>query len=302
MVTEPAIQLEKLTKFYGAQRGVIDVDLEVMPGEIFGYLGPNGAGKSTTIRILLDLIRPTSGSLKVLGLDAQADAIEVRRRVGYMPSDPGLYGSLTGREYLTHAAGLRGGVDWGEVERLAERLSCDLSRRIDTLSHGNRQKVVVIQAFMHKPEVLVLDEPTQGLDPLMQEEFQSLLLEARDEGRTVFLSSHVLPEVEEICNRVGIIREGRIVAVEDVATLRGRRVRSIEIEFGGNVAPEEFEGLDGVRNMSVSDSFLRCDIEGSLAQLFKAAGRYEIVNVTTREPSLEEAFLAYYGVGEDGDL
>lgn len=298
-MTEPAIRLEKLTKFYGSQRGVIDVDLEVMPGEIFGYLGPNGAGKSTTIRILLDLIRPTSGSLKVMGFDAQADAIEVRRRVGYVPSDPGMYGSLTGREHLTYAASLRGGVDWREVERLAERLSCDLSRRIDTLSRGNRQKVVVIQAFMHKPEVLVLDEPSSGLDPLIQEEFKSLLLEAHEDGRTVFLSSHVLPEVEDICNRVGIIRDGRIVAVEDVDTLRGRRVRSLEIEFGEPVAAGDFEGLSGVRNMSVSDGFLRCDIEGSLAQLFKAAGRYEIVNVTTREPSLEEAFLAYYGVGEE---
>ncbi len=298
-MTEPAIRLEKLTKFYGSQRGVIDVDLEVMPGEIFGYLGPNGAGKSTTIRVLLDLIRPTSGSLKVMGFDAQADAIEVRRRVGYVPSDPGMYGSLTGREHLTYAASLRGGVDWWEVDRLAERLSCDLSRRIDTLSRGNRQKVVVIQAFMHKPEVLVLDEPSSGLDPLMQEEFKSLLLEAHEDGRTVFLSSHVLPEVEDICNRVGIIRDGRIVAVEDVDTLRGRRVRSLEIEFGEPVAAGDFEGLSGVRNMSVSDGFLRCDIEGSLAQLFKAAGRYEIVNVTTREPSLEEAFLAYYGVGEE---
>ena len=298
---EPAIRLEKLTKFYGSQRGVVDVDLEVMPGEIFGYLGPNGAGKSTTIRVLLDLIRPTSGSLKVMGLDAQADALEVRRRVGYVPSDPGLYGSMTGREYLTYAAGLRGGVDWREVERLAERLSCDLSRRIDTLSHGNRQKVVVIQAFMHKPKVLVLDEPTTGLDPLVQEEFKSLLLEARDEGRTVFLLSHVLPEVEEICDRVGIIRDGRIVAVEDVATLKARRVRSIEIEFGGPVDAGDFQDLAGVRNMSVSDGFLRCDIEGSLAQLFRAAGRYEIVNVTTREPSLEEAFLAYYGWGEERD-
>ena len=299
MEMQPAIRLEKLTKFYGAQRGVIDVDLEVMPGEIFGYLGPNGAGKSTTIRILLDLIRPTSGSLKVLGLDAQADAVEVRRRVGYVPSDPGMYGSMTGREYLTYASSLRGGVDWREVERLAERLSCDLSRRIDTLSHGNRQKVVVIQAFMHKPEVLVLDEPTTGLDPLVQEEFESLLLETRDEGRTVFLSSHVLPEVEEICDRVAIIRDGRIVAVEDVATLKSRRVRSIEIEFGGPVDAGDFQDLAGVRNMSVSDGFLRCDIEGSLSSLFRAAGRYEIVNVTTREPSLEEAFLAYYGVGEE---
>ena len=179
---EPAIRLEKLTKFYGAHRGVIDVDLEVMPGEVFGYLGPNGAGKSTTIRILLDLIRPTSGSLKVMGLDAQADSVALRRRIGYVPSDPGLYGGLTGREYLTHAASLRGGVDWREVDRLAERLSCDLSRRIDTLSHGNRRKVVIIQAFMHKPEALVLDEPTQGLDPLVQEEFKSLLLETRGRG------------------------------------------------------------------------------------------------------------------------
>ena len=296
---QPAIRLEKLTKFYGTQRGVIDVDLEVMAAEIFGYLGPNGAGKSTTIRILLDLIRPTSGSLRVMGLDAQTDAIEVRRRVGYVPSDPGMYGSMTGREYLTYAAGLRGGVDWREVERLAERLSCDLSRRIDTLSHGNRQKVVVIQAFMHKPEVLVLDEPTTGLDPLVQEEFKSLLLETRDEGRTVFLSSHVLPEVEEICDRVAIIRDGRIVAVEDVASLKARRVRSIEIEFGGPVDAGNFEDLAGVRNISVSDRFLRCDIEGSLASLFRAAGRYEIVNVATREPSLEEAFLAYYGMGEE---
>ena len=296
---EPAIRLEKLTKFYGPHRGVIDVDLEVMPGEIFGYLGPNGAGKSTTIRILLDLIRPTSGSLKVMGFDAQADAIEVRRRIGYVPSDPGMYGSLTGREHLTYAASLRGGVDWREVERLAERLSCDLSRRIDTLSRGNRQKVVVIQAFMHKPEVLVLDEPSSGLDPLIQEEFKSLLMEAHEDGRTVFLSSHVLPEVEDICDRVSIIRGGRIVAVEDIDTLKSRRVRSLEIEFAEAVAAGDFEGLSGVRNMSVSDSFLRCDIEGSLAQLFRAAGKYEIVNVTTREPSLEEAFLAYYGVGEE---
>ena len=152
---------------------------------------------------------------------------------------------------------------------------------------------------MHKPEVLVLDEPTTGLDPLVQEEFESLLLETRDEGRTVFLSSHVLPEVEEICDRVAIIRDGRIVAVEDVATLKSRRVRSIEIEFGGTVDANDFRDLAGVRNMSVSDGFLRCDIEGSLSSLFRAAGRYEIVNVTTREPSLEEAFLAYYGVGEE---
>ncbi len=299
---EPAVRLEKLTKYYGAQRGVIDLDLEVMPGEIFGFLGPNGAGKSTTIRILMDLIRPTSGRVTVLGLDAQVDSLALRRRVGYIQSDPVLYGNLSGRELIAYIAGLRGGVDWRIVDHLVQRLNCDLSRRIDTLSLGNRQKLVVIQAFMSEPDVLVLDEPTSGLDPLMQEEFERMMGEVKSEGRTIFLSSHMLPEVEDVCDRVGIVRDGRLVAVEDVAALKSKRLRSIEIEFGGRVSPGDFAKLAGVQNMTVSDGSLRCDIVGSLDPLFKAAARYEVVNVTTRDPSLEDIFLAYYGVEEGPDV
>ena len=299
---EPAVRLEKLTKYYGAQRGVIDLDLDVMPGEIFGFLGPNGAGKSTTIRILMDLIRPTSGRVTVLGLDAQADSLALRRRVGYIQSDPVLYGNLSGRELIAYIAGLRGGVDQRIVDHLVQRLNCDLSRRIDTLSLGNRQKLVVIQAFMSEPDVLVLDEPTSGLDPLMQEEFERMMDEVKSEGKTIFLSSHMLAEVEDVCDRVGIIRDGRLVAVEDVAALKSKRLRSIEIEFGGRVSPGDFANLAGVQNMTVSDGSLRCDIVGSLDPLFKAAARYEVVNVTTRDPSLEEIFLAYYGVGEGSDV
>ena len=299
---EPAVRLEKLTKYYGAQRGVIDLDLEVMPGEIFGFLGPNGAGKSTTIRILMDLIRPTSGRVTVMGLDAQADSLALRRRVGYIQSDPVLYGNLSGRELISYIAGLRGGVDQRIVDHLVQRLNCDLSRRIDTLSLGNRQKLVVIQAFMSEPDVLVLDEPTSGLDPLMQEEFERMMDEVKSEGKTIFLSSHMLAEVEDVCDRVGIIRDGRLVAVEDVSALKSKRVRSIEIEFGDRVSPGDFANLAGVQNMTVSDGSLRCDIVGSLDPLFKAAARYEVVNVTTRDPSLEEIFLAYYGVGEGSDV
>ena len=299
---EPAVRLEKLTKYYGAQRGVIDLNLEVMPGEIFGFLGPNGAGKSTTIRILMDLIRPTSGRVTVMGLDAQADSLALRRRVGYIQSDPVLYGNLSGRELIAYIAGLRGGVDQRIVDHLVQRLNCDLSRRIDTLSLGNRQKLVVIQAFMSEPDVLVLDEPTSGLDPLMQEEFERMMDEVKSEGKTIFLSSHMLAEVEDVCDRVGIIRDGRLVAVEDVSALKSKRVRSIEIEFGDRVSPGDFANLAGVQNMTVSDGSLRCDIVGSLDPLFKAAARYEVVNVTTRDPSLEEIFLAYYGVGEGSDV
>jgi ABC-2 type transport system ATP-binding protein len=293
-----AIRLDKLTKFYGAQRGVVDLDLEVRPGEIFGYLGPNGAGKTTTIRVLLDLLRPTNGTATVLGLDAHADSIEVRRRVGYVPGGPALYGNLTGGEYLTYSASVRGRVSWRVVTALAERLECDLSRRIDTLSLGNRQKIAVIQGFMHEPELLIMDEPTSGLDPLMQGEFERIVREVKAEGRTVFLSSHILSEAEDLCDRVGIIRGGRIVAVEGVGALKAMRVRSIELEFGGPVRPEDFADLEGVQNVAVDDRSLRCEIVGSLDPLIKAAARYEVLNVTTQDPTLEDVFLAYYGRGE----
>jgi len=297
---ETVIRLERLTKYYGKHLGVADLNLEVKSGEIFGYLGPNGSGKTTTIRMLLDLIRPTRGKATVLGLDAQADSLAVRRSIGYIPSDPSLYGNLSGHDFLTYLAGVRGGVRWSKVTALADRLECDLSRPIGTLSRGNKQKLAVIRAFMHEPQVLILDEPTSGLDPLMQAEFEEMVREAKNEGKTVFLSSHFLPEVEQLADRVGIIRDGRLVTVEEIDSLKSRAVRSLEIEFAGRVPEEEFARLDGVRNLQVQGSTLRCDVTGILDPLIKAAARHTIINLKTHEPNLEEIFLAYYG-GDTGD-
>ena len=294
-----AILLENVTKYYGPHLGVAGLDLEVSRGEVFGYLGPNGAGKTTTIRMLLDFIRPTSGKSSVLGLDARLNSVKLRRRVGYIPGDPHLYGNLNGRDFLTYSANLRGRVDQDIVDSLAQRLDSDLSRPIDTLSQGNRQKIAVINAFMNEPEILILDEPTSGLDPLMQQEFAAMIFEAKEQGRTVFMSSHILPEVEELCDRVAIIRQGRIVAVETIETLKSLAIRQLKIDFGGHIDPADFADLPGIRNLAVAETSLKCDIQGSLDVLIKRAARYEVVNLTTSEPNLEEIFLSYYGGGID---
>ena len=288
-----------LTKYYGRQRGLLDLDLEVLAGEVFGYLGPNGAGKTTTIRLLLDCIRPTRGSVTVLGLDAHRASRAVRRRVGYLPGDLRLYDSLSGRELVSYFAALRGGVSQARVRELAERLECDLSREIRTLSTGSRQKLGLVQAFMSDPDLLVLDEPTNGLDPLVQQTFYGLLAEARAAGRTIFLSSHVLPEVERICDRVGILREGRLVAVERIADLRARAIRRLEIEFCREIPADAFAGVPGIRDVVVEGAVLRCTVLGSMDPVFKAANVYEIRTVSSTEPSLEEVFLAYYGEEAD---
>lgn len=288
-----------LTKYYGRQRGLLDLDLEVLAGEVFGYLGPNGAGKTTTIRLLLDCIRPTRGSVTVLGLDAHRASRAIRRRVGYLPGDLRLYDSLSGRELVSYFAALRGGVSQARVRELAERLECDLSREIRTLSTGNRQKLGLVQAFMSDPDLLVLDEPTNGLDPLVQQTFYGLLAEARAAGRTIFLSSHILPEVERICDRVGILREGRLVAVERIADLRARAIRRLEIEFCREIPADAFAGVPGIRDVVVEGAVLRCTVLGSMDPVFKAANVYEIRTVSSTEPSLEEVFLAYYGEEAD---
>ncbi len=243
-----AVVTERLTKSYGRRRsrGVVDLDLEVRTGEVFGFLGPNGAGKTTTIRVLLDLIRPTAGRALVLGRDSRRETLAIQARSGYLPGELSLYPNLTGRETLRYLASLRGGVDWDYVAALTERLDCDLERKVADLSTGNRRKIGLIQAFMHRPELLILDEPTSGLDPLVQHEFYHLLDEVRDAGQTVFLSSHVLPEVQRVCDRVAFVREGRLVAVEDVAELMGRAVREIEVVFAEPVAPSAFENVPGV--------------------------------------------------------
>lgn len=292
------IRTEGLTKFYGRQRGVIDVNMEVQRGEVFGYLGPNGAGKTTTIRLLLDFIRPTRGRATIFDLDTRRHSREIRQRIGHLPGELALYENLTAAELLRYVGHLREGVEWGFVEELAARLECNLSQSIRSLSHGNKQKIGVIQAFMHKPELFILDEPTIGLDPLMQQEFYRLIAEVKAEGRTVFLSSHILPEVERVCDRVGIIREGRLIAVENVAALKARALRRLEIRFAAPVPQEAFASLAGVRDVTVENSVLHCTVVGSLDALIKAAAQFEVVNVISHEPSLEEIFLAYYSGGE----
>jgi ABC-2 type transport system ATP-binding protein len=294
-----AIETSKLTKWYGHKsRGVLDVDLVVESGQIFGFLGPNGAGKSTTIRLLFDLIRPTSGSARVLGLDVHRDRLAIDRRVSYVPGELSLYGELTGKQLLTYLGNLQGSVDEAYRDKLVERLELDTSKRVKTLSRGNKQKVGLVSAFMIRPELLILDEPTAGLDPFIQLEFEHLCEEARSEGRTVFISSHQLPEVEHLCDRVGIIREGRLLAVESIATLKDRALRKLEIEFGGAVDDAAFKNLPGVRDVVITGGVLRCTVMGSLDALVKAAARFEVVNLRSIETSLEEIFLAYYGDGD----
>ena len=296
-MTAGIIHTEALTKSYGKNRGVIDVSLDVRPGEVFGFLGPNGAGKTTTIRTLLDFIRPNSGVAQIFGLDVHEQSKEIRRRIGYLPGDLALYEKLKGAEMLRYMGNLRGGVEWNDVRELAERLHSDLSRPIRTLSQGNRQKIGLIQALMHKPELLILDEPTNGLDPLIQQVFYRLISEV--EGQTVFLSSHNLPEVERVCDRVGIIREGRLIAVEEVSALKSRALRQLEIHFAAPVPESAFANVAGVSDLAVEQNVLRCSVKGTLDAVIKAASKFEVVNVVSHEPSLEEIFLAYYNRGEN---
>ncbi len=291
---------EHLTKSYGASRGIVDVSMTIEPGEVFGFLGPNGAGKTTTIRTLLDFIRPTSGHATVLGMDPRTSSVEVHRAVGYLPGEFAPYEHMTGRDYLGFFAALRGGVDQGLVDSLAERLQSDLSSKIASLSHGNKQKLGLIQAFMHRPRLLILDEPTQGLDPIMQQRFQSLVLDARAAGQTVFLSSHDLPEVERVCDRVGIIREGRLITVEDVGSLKARAVRMLEFHFASPVPIDAFTGLPDVHDVEVHGDVMRCTVAGAMDPVVKAAARFEVIDLSSHEPSLEDIFLTFYGTQPDG--
>jgi ABC-type multidrug transport system, ATPase component len=289
------IALEKLTKSYGTNRGIIDVDLAVEEGEIFGFLGPNGAGKTTTIRTMLDLIRPTSGRALVFGIESSADPVAIHRRVGYIPGEFTLYDRLTGKQTLEYFANLRGGVDRAYQASLIERFELDPSRRFREYSKGNKQKVGVVIALQHRPELLVLDEPTSGLDPLVQQTFFSTLRETVADGATVFLSSHILSEVEKSCNRVAIIRDGRLAKVDTVEALRDLAHHQVELRFSGPVPAAEFEALPGVSEVTVDDHVLRMRVSGAITPVVQAAARYELLDFVSREPSLEETFLAQYG-------
>ena len=290
----PAIRTEGLTKFYGKRRGIVEIDLEVRRGEIFGYLGPNGAGKSTTIRLLLDFIRPTRGNASILGQPAHGSSVQLRREVGYLPGEMALYPRMTGRDLLRYFGALRGVRDLGLAEELAERLECELDRPVKALSHGNKQKVGLVQALMHRPSLVILDEPTTGLDPLVQQEFYRILDEVRADGRTVFLSSHVLAEVERVADRVGIVREGRIAVVSEVETLKRQARRKLELHFDAPVPADDFLRLPSVVEARPDGRMLELTVEGSVDEIIKLASRYTVLNVLSREQDLEEVFLTYY--------
>ncbi len=301
-MSTPAIETVGLTKFYGRTRGIEGLDLRIEAGEVFGFLGSNGAGKTTTIRLLLDLIRPTRGHASISGLDTRRESLEARRRTGYLPGELKVPAKSTAGGYLRFLGSLRGGVERRAVDELAGRLHLDLGRRIGDLSKGNKQKVGLVAAFMHDPEILILDEPTSGLDPLRQEDVLELVRERAAAGRTVFLSSHELGHVEHVADRVGIVREGRLVTVEAISTLRERAVRRVEVHLGEAVPGlERLADLAGVSDVSVDGSVVRLVVEGSMDALVKELARLPVRSLTSEAPELDEVFRSYYGETADAD-
>lgn len=284
--------MEGVTKDFGAVRALDALDLDVRSGEVFGYLGPNGAGKTTTIRLLLDFIRPTRGQVRVLGGTPRDPG--TRARVGYLPAELSVDPRYTTTDVVEFYGGLRGGVDARFVEDLLERFDLDPHRASGDLSTGNKRKIGIVQAFMHKPELLVLDEPTSGLDPLLQHEFSSLVRETVATGATVFLSSHVLPEVELLADRVAIMRQGRLVALDHVDALRRRARQRIDLHLGGPADTTPFRTIPGVVDIEAVDSTLRLVVEGSVDAVVKAAARLEVVRIVTHDADLEDIFLSYY--------
>jgi ABC-2 type transport system ATP-binding protein len=299
---EVAVRTSGLVKSYGRHPALAGVDLAVGRGEVFGYLGPNGAGKTTTLRILVGLLRPSSGAAGVFGLDCWSDSREVRRRTGYLPGDVVLPPRLTGREVLDYFMALRGRDDWAEARSLAGQLELDLGRRVRALSRGNRQKLGIVQALMGRPDLLLLDEPTSGLDPIAQSQFHALVRDAAARGATVVLSSHVLSEVQALAGRVGILRAGRLVAVEPLEALRAKSIHRLEARFRGRADRAAFAGIAGVRDLVVGDGVLSCRLPaGALDGAVKALAALAIEDVSVIEGDLEETFLAFYEGGDDAD-
>ena len=298
---EYVIETRGLTVYYGRQRGIVDVDLRVEQGEIFGFLGPNGAGKTTTQRVVLDIIRPTAGEAHMFGLDCQKQGVEARRRVGYLPGELALYGSMRASQFFEMTASL---LDSAAAHTnwiaLAERLDLDASRRIRQLSRGNRQKVGIVAAFMHQPDLLILDEPTTGLDPLMQQTVMELVREASAAGATVFFSSHILPEVQAVCNRVGIIREGALVATERVETLTHQQFKRIRLAFAAEPPANAFD-LEGVAVTGRNERGVTLEVRQNLSEVLARAASLGVADIETIPVTLEEIFLTYYGRRNGGN-
>ena len=294
---EPALRTAGLSKRFGAVEALRPLDLEVAPGEVLGYLGPNGAGKTTTIRLVLGLLRPTSGRAEIFGLDSRRDAVEAHRRLAYVPGETSLWPGLTGEETLHLLGRVHGSVDPAYRDVLVERFALDPSKKVRAYSKGNRQKLMLIAAFMCRPDLLVLDEPTNGLDPLMEVAFRECVSEARGEGQSVFLSSHILSEVEALCDRVGILRAGELVEIGTLSEMRHLSALSVDATFDGE--PPDLTRVPGVTAVTVDGNRVRCQVQGSVEPLLKVLAASGVHELLSREPSLEELFLAHYGSGPD---
>ena len=295
-----AIHTKTLTKDYGAGRGIFDLDLDVAEGEVFGFLGPNGAGKTTTIKVLMGLSHATRGSATIFDLDADRDAVAVKKRVGYVPGELPQFGGWRGSEIVAYIAGLRGDLEDPEVEAIAKRMDLDLGRKYREYSHGNKQKLALLLAFAPRPALLILDEPTSGLDPLHQQEFYGLVHDARARGATIFISSHVLSEVEHLCDRVGIVRDGHLATVGTLDELAGIRAHHVRIEFADAPPAERLRGLRGFEGLVIDGRQVTGLYRGSFDELLGAIAGSRVATLESREPTLEEVFLSYYSGGDPG--
>lgn len=299
-MSQPVIQTHNLSVYYGAHRGIKDVDLAVQEGEVFGFLGPNGAGKTTTQRVLLDVIRPTSGRATIFGLDCRENGVEIRKRVGYLPGELALYKNMRANQFFKMYEYLRGNNGReGYWRELAQRLDLDTGRKIGNFSRGNKQKVGVVAAFMSCPDLLILDEPTGGLDPLVQQTVLEMVREVRAGGRTVFFSSHILSEVQAVCDRVGVIRQGELVTTERVEDLISQRVNRISLIFA-NLPPAGAFDISGVTELGRTENMVTLEVKENLPQLLSTAGQFDVQDIETHNVSLEEVFLTYYG-GTNGE-
>lgn len=283
-----------LTKYFGKFKAIDNLNFTVKKGEIFGYLGPNGAGKTTTIRSILNFIQPSKGEARVFGMDSSKFSMQILKKIGYLPGELHLYNNLSGKDLLKYLGNLHRKYNKALVEDLASRLNVDLNKKIKALSHGDKQKLGIINAFMGEADLLILDEPTSGLDPLVQSDFNQMLLEAKKKGKTIFISSHILPEVERICDRVAIIREGKLIVTEEIETLKTKAIRPLSVTF--EVAPkaEDFKSATGVKDVKSDGKVLHCSVVGTLDSFIKDIAKYKVVNIVTEEPNLEEIFMSYY--------
>jgi ABC-2 type transport system ATP-binding protein len=299
-MSDKIIETHNLTVYYGKFRGIKDVNLTVEKGEAFGFLGPNGAGKTTTQRVLLDVIRPTSGHASIFGMDCRKQGVELRKRVGYLPGELALYKEMRAEEFFKMYEYLRGeNGSKGYWRDLAKRLDLDVSRKISTFSRGNKQKVGIVAAFMSRPDLLILDEPTGGLDPLVQQTVMEMVREVKADGRTVFFSSHILPEVQAVCDRVGIIREGQLVATQRVEELIAAHLKRLTLTFA-ELPPADTFKLDGVTEIARDGNSITLEVRENLPQVLSIAAKHNIQDIETQTMSLEEIFLAFYGKGNGG--